>query len=221
MTAQELINLALRDLGELPGGETPNAEESADALSTLNQILGSWSLDRRAVYTRSVQTFALTQNVNAYTMGVGGSWNTAARPVKIIGALAIVSGFQQGLEVLPMEIFSAQIANGQGITAALPSKMGVDAAAPNLNVRVFPTPNVLGSIEVQSWQALAEFATLATEVTFPVPGYELALRTELAVTLAPSYGRPVSADLAGNLQRFLTRMAEVNAGLVASPAPSS
>ncbi len=205
MTVQEFINLALRDMGALAQGETPNSDESADALTTLNQIILSHSLEPW-IWNAKHETFLLTAGKWAYTLGPGGDWATAARPTRVLGAMAYSGAFQQGVAVKPMTDFSAAIDNGAGITAVLPKLMGVDQAAPLVNCRVWPTPSGVASIEVHSLQPLTAGLALGDAINFPVPGYELALRFELAMTLASGWGLEIPAGLAANYQRTNLRL---------------
>lgn len=219
MTVQDLISDAYCDTGATAPGETPESTELDRGLRILNQILSSRSLERDFVYTAKHETFALVANINSYTMGSGGSWSTTARPVRITGAMAYSGKFQQGVAVMNMEKFTQAIANNAGLTATLPQQMGVDTGAPLLTIRVFPTPNDSAFIEVHSWQPLTAFALLSDTVTFPVPGYEAALRSELAATLAPGLGRPVTVEMAGNMNRFNQRVVNLNASVEETPQP--
>jgi hypothetical protein len=231
---QDLINQALLDMHSIAQGEAPNATESAVALAQLNRILSSLSLDGTFVYNQAVAQFALTGGVGGYTMGSGGAWNTATRPVKVKGAVVTYSGLRQGLRVLPMGVFEQAIAyqdkpavieyltNGQPVsptllawaTAAMPTILGEDSAAPLKNVRVHPVPAAGATIEASYWTPLTLFTALTDVVTFPVPGYELTLINELTAVLAPSYGR------SDQLQNYLAiaarskaRISEINAAI--------
>lgn len=213
MTAQDLITDAYCDTGATAPGETPESSELDRGLRILNQILSSRSLERDFVYTAKHESFQLVPNINSYTMGAGGSWSTTARPVRITGAMAYQGKFQQGVAVMNMEKFTESIANNAGLTATLPQQMGVDTGAPLLNIRLYPTPNDAAYIEVHSWQPLTGFAALGDTVSFPVPGYEATIRAELAATLAPGLGRPVTVEMAGNLNRFNQRVLALNASV--------
>lgn len=190
-----IINPALQDIGALAQGETPSTTETAQALIALNQILSSWSLERRTVYTQKHGAFTITAGVNIYTMGSGGTWNTTARPVRITAAFSYFGTapavFQQGCEVMPMAEYTRSIVNGQGVTAVLPTKLGVDSAAPLVNVHVWPNPSTTATIDVHYWEPLTAFAAESDTVNFPVPGFDMALRLELALMLGPSFGAPL------------------------------
>ena len=56
---------------------------------------------------------------------------------------------------------------------------------------------------------LTEFADLSTAYTFP-PGYERAIRSNLAVELAPFYGIPVSPDLRNQASSAMLRIKRAN-----------
>lgn len=212
-----LINPALMDIGALAQGETAATSESDQALIALNQILSSWSLERRFVHTHKQENFTLSVGVSAYTMGSGGTWSTSARPVGVTGIMATSGAFQQGLDVMPMADFRASIRNGQGVTAVLPSKAGVDTAGTLVNIEVWPPPSTTATVRVSSWQPLTEFAAITDTVSFPVPGYQAALRAELAITLAPSFGRPIPPGLVERFTVTQNRLREAN--ITETPKP--
>jgi len=229
MTVQDVINHALIDLGEIQPDETLNTPETNSAFLKLNLILSSWSLEGLTVYMHQVGNFTLQTGVIAYSMGVGGTWTTTQRPVKIKGATAraTVSGggqIENGLTVLPMAAFEAAVKNPTARSDVLPSLLGEDSAAPLKNIRIWPPPAAYASIEVSYWIPLTAFNALTDTVSFPAPGLELALIGELALTLAPGYGRPVTAELAGNVQRAKQRLIETNGAVevgAAAMAPAA
>jgi hypothetical protein len=59
-TAGDQIYAALRLIGQLAEGETPSAETAQDALTALNQMLDSWSIERLSVFSTQDQAPAGT-----------------------------------------------------------------------------------------------------------------------------------------------------------------
>lgn len=214
ITAQNLINGALQDLGRIAPGETPTVTMSTAALVILNEIVSSWSRDGQIAYTDKVVSAALTANLDAYTIGVGGTWASTTYPQKIKeGARCSFSGFQGAVTVIDMADFARACDNPVGGTAALIKIMGVDSAAPLRNVRVFPMPNVATVVEISFWEALTLIATLAANVTYPVEGWEAALRAELVVALCPSYGLDATTTMGANMARFKARITGTSASM--------
>src|SRR5947209_2993502 len=155
----EIVIPAMQDIHAVASGETPAASELNDAFQLLNQILGTWSNDGTLVYTQAHTSFALTSTIASYVMGVGQTWGTSARPMRITSAVASVSGFQRGLAVVSMPELRAREQNGAGITAALPEALAHDNAQTSINVRLYPTPNNSStSVEVDYWTLFAAFS---------------------------------------------------------------
>jgi hypothetical protein len=201
MTVQQFLHGIFRDLVVVYPGQTESVDQSNEALLVLNEILGSWSHEGLLVPGHAVNTYSLAAGTSAYTLGVGATWSTAALPVKVKGAMSSLLTFQHGVQVMPMGDFEMSIANELGVTAGVVTKMGVDNAAPNRNIRVWPTPNNSSAlIEVSYWMPLAAFATLGDTVAFALPAFELAIRNELALRLAHMHGIPVSQDMMSNAQ---------------------
>lgn len=203
MTVQQFINYPLRDLGQIYSGQTPSPDQSADAFNVLQEILGNWSQEGLLVATHVVTTFNLTSGTSAYTMGVGATWVTTGLPVKIKGAVASLTGFQRGLEIMNMGDFEASIRNEVGIAAALPTKLGIDDAAPIRNVRLFPPPNnSSATIEVSYWVPIALFTaltdTVSSNAAFALPAFEQAVRDELTLRMAPMFRVPVTQTMMDN-----------------------
>lgn len=68
-TANDLIAGALRFINVLPSGEALAADEAADALETLNDLLESLSTDQGAIFCTQERIFTFTPGQYQYTIG--------------------------------------------------------------------------------------------------------------------------------------------------------
>jgi hypothetical protein len=98
-TALQLVTSSLRKLGAVAAGEAPDADEQADALAALNQIVESWNLQGLALYRRENVAYSLVPSQQVYTIGSGANFN-GARPITINGAFVTRGGIDYPVEVL-------------------------------------------------------------------------------------------------------------------------
>ena len=84
MVTADLIRATLRLIGAVSSSETPNADESSDALEALNLMLGSWGASRFLSASTGKVTKTMT-GASSYTIGVGGDIDTT-RPTAIYNA---------------------------------------------------------------------------------------------------------------------------------------
>jgi len=84
MTVQELITASLQDLRIIQTGETPSSNDSAFALSRLNDWINSLATEDLTVYTITRKTWTLS-SAASYTIGKGATIDVA-RPT---GPMAI------------------------------------------------------------------------------------------------------------------------------------
>ena len=75
-TTLDLITKALQKIGAVTKDETLSAGDVSDALSSLNDMISSWSLDSLIVYASTLENFTLTPGSYSYTIGSGGNFNT-------------------------------------------------------------------------------------------------------------------------------------------------
>jgi hypothetical protein len=200
MTPGTLIARALKLIGALGAGETADADDALDALATANDLVDSWKLDPLWIFTLARVTKDLVSGTATYTIGSGGSINTE-RPVWIADArLVLNTGVTPPTEV-PLEVFTDQ--RWQGISektlSGQPTGIFYDRAwsAGLGTVNVHPVTNV-GTQRLVLYlpsNPVSSFADLTTDYTFP-PGYGRALRFNLAVELAPEYGKAVPPEVA-------------------------
>lgn len=196
MTGIDLISSSLRLIGVLASGETPSGAEGADGLVILNQLIDEWNSERLSIFAITTHEFTLTVNKQTYTMGTGGDFDVA-RPARIERASIIqLSNPSQPLEL------DIEILNEQGwqaipvkeITSTLPQVVYIDDAFPLRNLSYWQTPSIAVRTKLYAWTPLAVF-TLAGDTTLP-PAYLKALRYNLAVDLAPEYGRTTPVEVA-------------------------
>lgn len=196
MNAGDLIKSSLRLIGAIESGEVPSADESADALVILNQMLDSWNAERLNIFTQTIANFALTVGVQTYTYGAGGTFN-GVRPANIERAnIVSLNNPAQPLE-LPLDMLTDAQWSAipvKAVSSALPLKFYDDGDFPFRNLSFWPIPSVPVQVNIYVWTALSAFPDLVTDVTFP-PGYLKALRYNLAVDLAPEFGVQIPPEV--------------------------
>ena len=161
--------------------------------------------------------FPLT-GIASYTIGTGvaaPNFNTA-RPVKIESAAVQNSaGGTRPVELATVEQWTSYADKTRtGISADL---LWFDGAYPVATIWLIPMPVTGCSLNLYSYKALVQFATLADTVNLP-PGYERAIIHSLAVELWPQYrpGDP-SASLVALAQDAKASIFGLNAAILGTP----
>lgn len=231
MTARDLITRALRVIGVLAQGESPTAGETQDALLVLQDMLATWGLQRRTIYTIDRSIFALTVGTQTYTLGTwvgtlpapASHWEHV-RPVWVQHASLIVNtNAPQPLE-LPLDILTVedwQAVRVKAVASTIPRVVYINEGWPYTEVSLWPIPSDTSAQAVLYLPvAVTGFADLSTDYTFP-PGYADALRYQLAARLAPEFGRvldPMVAQLAADSLAAVKRANEEPVELRMDPA---
>lgn len=180
-TASDIINGALKDVGALAAGETAAAEDTADALELLNQMLGQWQATGLNVYAQKDVSFAANGSTS-YTIGSGGNVNTT-RPTEVISAFWRSGGQDYPLAVI--NAFQDYQRIGDKSLAGMPDAIYYQASYPLGKVYAYPIPSD-GELHLTVQEPLQEFSSAAETVTLP-PEYMLALRYSLGELLRISY----------------------------------
>lgn len=182
-------------IGAIAAGETPTSSEASDALETMNAMLDSWSIEGLMLYAREIEEFTLTAGQASRTMGTGGNFSTT-RPIKIEQAAIRTTDtdpIDYPLKIATLEEW-ARIAS-KSSDSSIPHTIFVENTVTYVTIYFYPVPTVAYKFLVYSWKPLATIATLDTSVTLP-PGYDRALVSNLAIELAPEYGKAVPAEIA-------------------------
>jgi len=213
-----MINAALLDLGVTEQGETPNATESNAALTKLNQLAGSWDIIRLDASSIDRRDCALNTPLTFFDVPGSGSGTHAPRPIAIESAeyVVVVDGTDEMRWPLKIVGVSEFLASSQrGERARVPSLLYYDANWPTASIQLYPRLLVTTDfLRIYYWRRSISVSgdpwVLATTLDMP-PGYELALRLNLAVQLASSYGRPLDPTLATDAANALAAIRGVNA----------
>jgi|SRR5579863_1083008 len=214
MLASDVIQAALEALNEVAPGETINSDDLARGFTQLNALLDSWSTTRLNVFVITSNLYALTPAAGLYTLGPGGTLGVV-RPVAIKAAVYQTPGipsFQFPMHLASAEEYS-KITDINRI-ANIVELLWYDDEYPTGALKIWPTPNTIGGsqgyITLWTWEKLPQL--LATNSNFDMaPGYLLALQLNLAILLAPWYGRTASPELAMNAMQALAAIRGTNA----------
>lgn len=217
-TVSDIIKGALRLIGVIGSSDVPTAGESADTLSALRAMMSSWSTEGLAVnkYTREV--FALVGGQASYTMGPGGDFDTT-RPVSVDFAASsdaniveltpfipgdplalpdpipdtpatyeVRSVYETPVDILNIQEWS-EIQN-KLLQSQYVQKIYASGDSPLEVINVYPVPSVASALVLYTQKPLIDYDSLVTVIELP-PGYERAIKYNLACEIAPEFGRQV------------------------------
>lgn len=190
-TARDIISGALRLLGVIASGEPLGASEATDGLSSLNDMIDSWSNENLMIPNKVREVFALTGGKQSYTMGTGGDFSSS-RSMWIEKVLVQLNSGASTLE-LPVKILTKDQFAGiilKQTQSTYPLYVYAEGTNPLETLNFWPIPQQANNVVIYSAKALAQLTTLTTALALP-PGYSRALRYNLALELASEYGRAV------------------------------
>jgi hypothetical protein len=209
MTVQEFVNSTLRLIRVLDSGETPTATESDNALTALNQLIGSWSAAGVPIYQESKDTIALTGS-SIYPL--------AFRPIKLTAAQVSYSGISFPVAIVPSQQWI--LPKDRTATSKFAKELYYDGTFPNGNVSLWPIVTSGSVLELFSLKPLAQFASLGDIINLP-SGYEQALRFGLAGVLAPEYGSALPAEYQQQAAQATSAIAAMNTAVLGQGAPAA
>lgn len=189
-TAHDLIRGAMRLIGAVDPGEELTADEAADGLELLNEMLESLSNEGLACYQTLQENFALSSGVASYTVGSGATFNTT-RPLDVLSAFIRDGGIDYPLRILNREEYDRIQAK---TTQYQPEYLMYTPSVANGVITLYGVPAkayaVTDGLYINSMKQLQQFTGLTTAIVLP-PGYKRMLRYNLAPEIAPEYGRKV------------------------------
>jgi hypothetical protein len=195
----DIINQSMTLIGAIAAGETPSVEEYADALLVLNDMLSSWDNERLSIFAIAYNTYLLANGTNNYTIGVEGSPSfNSPRPMAIKSAVCInVPGLEFPIKLISAEEWAA--IPEKTVSGTIVRMIYNDGAYPNSTLYVWPQPaSPASSIGLFTWQQFVNLPSIGTAFDMP-PGYQRAIRYNLAMDLLPEYPRPMDQQMLAGL----------------------
>ncbi len=189
-TGQGLIEDALRDIGVGALGDTPNQEIINYSLRQLNRMLETWSAEVGPQFYSVFESLTWTSGQASQTIGSGGDLNTT-RPISITSLQTRKSSLDYTLNQVSLEQYQTTVL--KSISTDYPEVFAYQRNFPLGTIYMFPVPASSLSIRITSKKALSDL-TLAGTVALP-EGYEEAIQKNLAIRLAPAFGRSVKPEL--------------------------
>lgn len=189
MKAQRHIELALSEIRENNKGFSPDAEDMQLGLDVLNSMLSHWSSLSILIPYRTRETFTLVAGTGTYTIGSSGTLNTV-RPITIDAAVVKDSNSRQDLTIVDVTRWSW--ITDETVTG-LPSTLMYEPQVPLGMIRLGPTPGSAYTLELWSTKPLTRFTALTTDDVLPDEFQEV-IRTNLAMKLAPHFGKTAAQD---------------------------
>jgi len=186
-TAGELINGALRLIGQLAEGETPSSETAQDALAAMNQMIDSWSTERLATFSTQDQVFTWPANTISRTFGPTGDF-VGNRPVQLDDSTYFVdssNGISFGIKIINQQQYDGIAV--KTVTSTYPQVIWLNMNMPDIEMYVYPVPTKPLEWHFISVDELAQVSTLVDVVNLP-PGYLRAFRYNLACEIAAEFG---------------------------------
>ena len=186
-TASDLINGALRLIGQLAEGETPSAAAATDSLTAMNQMIESWSTERLSIFTTLEQVFTWPAGQLSRTLGPSGDF-VGVRPIQLDDSTYFIdpsTGISYGIKLINQQQYDG-IAF-KTVTSSYPQVMWINTNYPDIDMHIYPVPTRILEWHFISVDPLDQPATLSTVLSFP-PGYLRAFRYNLACEIAPEFG---------------------------------
>jgi hypothetical protein len=207
-TAGDQINGALRLIGQLAEGETPSAATSQDALTAMNQMIDSWSIERLAVFSTQDQVFMWPPGAISRTLGPTGNF-VGNRPVLLDDSTYFrdpANNISFGIKILNQQQYNGIAV--KTVTSTYPQVIWINMNYPDIEMYIYPVPTKVLEWHFVSVSELTQPATLATVLSFP-PGYLRAFRYCLACEIAAEFGvepSPQVSRIAMTSKRNLKRI---------------
>ena len=190
MTARDLINGSLRLINVLAKGETISSDDAQDALYSLNSLIESWGISGFMVYGQTTESFDLVAPKNKYIMGSDISNDLVSKvPLTINNATIEVNGSEIPLRIVN-EVEWSQVQN-KSTTSNIPSIMFFNRFEDKAELFFWPVPQSNFKLNIYSKKSLVSINSINQTLLMP-PGHERALRYNLAIELAPEYGKEPS-----------------------------
>lgn len=192
MTAQEIIEAALRKVGVISRGYTLPAEEAADGLEALNNMLRAWENDDFIIPYTTTENFSMVVGQESYTVGSGGNFDTT-QPIEIHRAWVRVGDYDYPLRTMNDKDYAL---DQNKLRDRRPQRYWYERGLTTGTLTLDSEPDTTDSIYLVSLKPFTTFAALTTEDSLQ-DSYLEAVTYNLGVRLASEYGKEPSPSVVG------------------------
>lgn len=206
MTGNELIRLALKQIGVVGIGQTPNVEDVTDAQSILNMMLGTWNAQRWMVYVLNTQTIDSVNGQQIYTIGATGDFVVPVAPTMLDSVYCTMPPTGSLTPVdFPLRLLKARedynlLALKQLVT--WPAYAYYETTYPTGNLYIYPVVQGGFKIHISYKAQLTKVANLADEMIFPDQYFD-AIYWNLCTRLIPMYRLPPDPSITAHAENAL------------------
>jgi len=215
MLVSTLINSSARKCGIVASGASVTSDESTDILEAMQIMLRSWAAEKVNVFHSVSETFTLAAGTATYTWGVGGAISTL-RPNGLIGASILSSGVTYGVDILSETEYRRITTK---TTGGRPYGIFVDYGFPYVTIKLYPAPDAADTLVLDSLKPFTEASSFsAGSDTLQMPMYyEEAIVYNLAIRIAPEFGKTITRDVARIADTSWARISNKNAANYIEP----
>ena len=203
MTVRDLITAAMQEIGAIATGEPLSSADAQAAFIRFNSLLSLWQTERLTIFNLATSTFTFTVNQQSYTIGTvadGANFQVAVRPHYLEkAAIRWTDDTGQPVEI-PIPVITDDewaAIRIKDVTSTIPTKVYYNPTWPLGTLYYWPIPTTTDSAPVLYIPTPMTVAASLDTVLNLAPGYEEAIRYNLAVRLAPIFGRTLDPVVAG------------------------
>lgn len=216
MLVSALLNSSLRKIGGLSSGEVIETARQNEALEALQVMLRGWSGLSASIFATITENLSTVAGRASNTWGTGGQWNSL-RPNQVIGAYITDSaGASHPVDVKNYGEYAALGFKG---STGRPLSLFFHPGYPLATAYLWPVPDAVETITIESYKPFVEvdsFDIVGSTIAFPA-FCEEAIIYNLAVRLAPEYGKSASAEVIAIAGSSFKDMEALNASLQVKP----
>jgi hypothetical protein len=212
-TGLAVITDALKLIGVVAGHEVPTSAEQTDSFARLNELIDSWGVHAQTLLVQRREVVALVVGQQVYAIAPGEDFDLPT-PLTLDAVSVILPGATPPIErLLGAVTDAAQIGTPVKALPGPPLFFNYTRTHAGGDLWIWPVPAVVQPLVLYWHDALAQFPDLTTPVTLAA-GYAKALRTNLALELAPEFGRTVDPLVLRMAAESLADIKRANVALV-------
>jgi hypothetical protein len=225
-TGLAVLTDALKLIGVVAGHEVPTSAEQTDSFARLNELIDSWGTHAQTLLVPRRDVVPLVIGQQTYTIAPVGADLVLPVPITIDAVSVLLASTPPTEVFLDLGTDQAYIGQAQKtLRGTPPLAAAYTRTHAGGELWVWPVPSAASSLVLYWHEPLAQFPDLVTPVSLAA-GYAKALRTNLAIELAPEFGRPVdplvlrlAAESLADIKRANVALVEigVDAGLTGGP----